>query len=130
MCVSVQISQSLLRTFPSLPIHSIYRARLTTSVLVLIPGLKHYAVLSLVWYNIKVPDKKISSHQSDSLELKYVKSLVSKAHMGFPYYSFNCPSKGFSRFNKTRAFILLSPFSTLEPICFAPVTRKTKRENY
>lgn len=48
--------------------------------------------------------------------------------MGFPYYSFNCPGKGFSQFNKTRVSILLSPFTTLELIYFDPVTRKKKRK--
>lgn len=108
------------RDLPSSPTHSSYRARLTTSVLVLTPGLKHYAVLSLVCYHIKVPEKKKKKSLPTKVtvwNLKYVKSLVSKAHMGFPYYSFNCPSKGFSRFNETRVFILLSPFNSLEPIC-------------
>lgn len=72
------------RDLPSSPTHSSYRARLTTSVLVLTPGLKHYAVLSLVCYHIKVPEKKkISSHQSDSLEPEICQIFGIKSPHGF-----------------------------------------------
>lgn len=50
VCIdSLEPSQDL----PFSPTHSSYR----TSVLVLNPSLKHYAVLSLVCYHIKVSEK-------------------------------------------------------------------------